>query len=145
MFQNLKLFQSFLYRNFKNYEYCEKIYPVSDWTTKAHKLEHTQDMTRVNVKFQPIIDQTGTYTYNAAEEISNYLKPLCKNKYAVDDTQSFSQELLILSLLKEVKDYVSYDLKSLFTKIEFKRTSRLYLRSNSCAEKVRTNLHEANI
>ena len=33
-----------------------------------------------DLKFRPIIDQTGTVTYNAAKVISYYLKPLCKNK-----------------------------------------------------------------
>ena len=29
------------------------------------------------LKFYPIIDQTGTYTYKAAKVVSRYLKPLC--------------------------------------------------------------------
>ena len=34
-------------------------------TAKMHKFEHQRDMTKENIKFRPIIDQTGTYTYNA--------------------------------------------------------------------------------
>ena len=31
------------------------------------------------IKFWPIIDQTGTYTNSNVQVISQYLKPLCKN------------------------------------------------------------------
>ena len=47
------------------------------------------DSVNINdLKFRPIIDQTGTMTYSAANIISDYLKPLCKNKYAINDTLS---------------------------------------------------------
>ena len=45
-----------------------------------------------DIKFRPIIDQTGTYTYNAAQMISNCLKPVCKNENTINNTQSFSQK-----------------------------------------------------
>ena len=32
------------------------------------------------------MDQAGTYTYNAAQVISNYLKPLCIHEYRIKDT-----------------------------------------------------------
>ena len=38
-------------------------------------------ITVVSLKFRPIIDQTGTFTYNATKVISDYLKTLCKNEY----------------------------------------------------------------
>lgn len=56
-----------------------------------------QQMTLPSNKFWPIIDQTGTYIYNAAQEVSNYLKPLHKNEYTLNDAQIFSQELSTLS------------------------------------------------
>ena len=46
-----------------------------------------------------LIDQTDTYTYNAAQKISNYLKPLRKI-----ENRSFSQKLSTLSPLEENKD-----------------------------------------
>ena len=52
-----------------------------------------QDITGENIKFQQIVDQTDTYTYIAAQVILDCLKPLCKNEYTTNDTQSFSQEL----------------------------------------------------
>ena len=35
-----------------------------------------------------IIDQTGAYTYNAAQIISNHLQPFCRNDYTITDTQN---------------------------------------------------------
>ena len=31
------------------------------------------------IKFWPIIDQTGTYANSTVQVISQYIKPLCKN------------------------------------------------------------------
>ena len=39
----------------------------------------TRYVTKENIQFRLIIDQTGTYTHNAVQVISNYLKPLCEN------------------------------------------------------------------
>ena len=142
--------RKFFYSNFKNYKHYEKMHPVSDWparlygTNKTHKLEHPQDMNRETIKFQPITHQTSTYTYNAAQVISNYLKPLCKNKYIVNGTQSFFQELSTLLHLKN-EGYVSYNVESVFAKVSFTRNNRLYHRSNLCAEKINVRLYEVKI
>ena len=55
--------------------------------------------------------------------ISNYFKPLCKNKHKISDTQSFSQELSTLQPLEEDEKYVSYDVESLFTNFLGKETT----------------------
>ena len=48
------------------------------------------------MKFRPIIAQTGTYTYNAAQVIASYLKPLTEeNPNIIRNTQDFP------TLLKE--------------------------------------------
>ena len=92
--QDLKRFQDFLRRNFKNYEHYSGMYPESNepakmyGTAKTHKFDSTDKIKITKLKFRPIIDQTGTYTYKAAKVISRYLKPLC-NSDAIKDTQSF--------------------------------------------------------
>ena len=58
-------------------------------TAKTHKFETLQNITVANLKFRPIIDQTGMLTYNAAKVIQDYLRPLCKNEYSIYDTQKF--------------------------------------------------------
>ena len=55
-------------------------------TAKTHRFEFLEDITVAKLKFRPIIDQTGTFTYNAAKVISDYLRPLCKNEYSINDT-----------------------------------------------------------
>ena len=80
--KDLKNFQDFLYRNFKDYENYDEMRPVSNQparlydTAKTHKFENVKDITPQNLKCRPIIDQTGTFTYKAAKVISSYLKPL---------------------------------------------------------------------
>ena len=125
---DLKLFQDFLYRNFKYYKDYEKIRPVSDRlarlyaSAKTHKFDNVNDVTLDQLKFRPIMDQTGTYTYNAAQVISNYLKPLCTNEYNIKDTLQLPQPLKNLPPLKDDEEYVSYDVESLFTNIPLKET-----------------------
>ena len=44
-----------------------------------HTFDKIKDITSANIKFRPIIDQTGFYTYDAAQVFSDYLRCLCKN------------------------------------------------------------------
>ena len=60
---------------------------------KTHMFENLEDVSVGNLKFQPIIDQTGTFMYNAAKAISVYWSPLCKNEYSINDTQIFPSVL----------------------------------------------------
>ena len=125
---DLKLFQDFLYRNFKDYKDYEKIRPVSNHparlyaSAKTHKFDKINDVNLDQLKFPPIMDQTGTYTYNPAQVISNYLKPLCTNDYRIKDTLQFPHFLKDLSPLRDDEKYVSYEIKSLFTNIPLKET-----------------------
>ena len=68
------------------------------------------------LKFRPIMDQRGTYTY-ATQAISNYLKALCINEYNIKDTLQFPQLLKSLPPLKDHEEYVSYEVESLFMNI----------------------------
>ena len=72
--------------------------------------------------FAPIIDQTGTYIYNASKVVAKYLRSLSKNKYFIDDTVIFPD---LLKNAEESDDYedVSYDVESLFTCILVKETN----------------------
>ena len=126
--QDLKRFQDFLRRNFKKYEHYSEMYPESNerpkmyGTAKTHKFDKTDNMEITKLKFRPIIDQTGTYTYKAAKVISQYLKPLCDSEYTIKDTQSFANLIKELPPLKEDEEDVSYDIESLFTNIPINDT-----------------------
>lgn len=74
-----------------------------------------------NLKLRPIIDQTGTYIYNASKVVAKYLKPLAKNQFTIIDTLSLP------SLSKSAVNYdeyedVFYDVESLFTSVYVKET-----------------------
>ena len=82
-----------------------------------HKFNNIHEINIEKLKFHPIIDQTGTYSYNAAQVISQYLTPLCKNEFTINDTQSFSADIKNILPLLENEEDVSYDVASLFTNI----------------------------
>ena len=70
-------------------------------TAKTHKFETFVDITVANLKFRSIIDQSGTFTYNAAKVILDHLRPLCKNKYSINDTQKFPTMLSSIPPLQD--------------------------------------------
>ena len=90
-------------------------------TAKTHKFDSYNDITIDNLKLRPIIDQTGTHTHPAAKIISNYLQPLAKNDYVIDNTLKFPDILKNTNNSNEYED-VSYDAESLFTSIPVKET-----------------------
>ena len=132
-FKELSRFQDFLYRNFQNYKGYKDMKPGSNQparlygTAKTHKFETLEDITVANLKFRPIIDQTGTLTYNAAKVISDYLRPLCKNEYSINDTQKFPSMLSSIPPLQDYEEDVSYDVESLFTNIPIQETITISL------------------
>ena len=91
-------------------------------TAKTHKFECLEGITIANLKFRPIIDQTGTFTYNAANVISDYLRPLFKNEYSINDIQKFPNIISSIQPLQEEEEDVSYYVESLFTNIEIEDT-----------------------
>ena len=90
-------------------------------TAKTHKFNNIHEINKEKLKFHHIIDQTETYSYNEAQVISQYLKPLCKNEFTINDTQSFSADIKNIPPLQEDED-VSYDVESLFTNIPINET-----------------------
>ena len=82
-----------------------------------HKCETLEDLTVVTPKVWPIIDQTGTFTYNATKVISDYLIPFCKNGYSIYDTQKFQSMLSSIEPLQDDEEDASHDVELLFTNI----------------------------
>lgn len=58
-------------------------------TVKTHKFDLIDDITLEDLKFFPVIAQTGTYIYNASNVAAKYLKPLSKIKYSIVDILTF--------------------------------------------------------
>ena len=121
--KELSQFQDFLYRNFQDYERYKDMQPDSNQparlygTAKTHKFETLEEITAANLKFQPNIDKTGTFTYNAVKVISDYLRPLCKNEYFINDIKKFPSMLSSIPPLQDDEEDVSYDVESLFINI----------------------------
>ena len=85
-------------------------------TAKTHKFKSIEDISLESLKLRPIIDQTGTYIYNASKVVAKYLSPLPKNEFSITDTLRFP-ELLKNSGNDESYEDVSYNVESLFTSI----------------------------
>ena len=96
--------------------------PVRFFTTaKTHIFNKIEDINIQDLKLRPIIDQTGTYIYNASKVNANYLKPLAKNDFIISGTLSFP-DMLKKAVHSEDYEDLSYDLESLFTNIPVKET-----------------------
>ena len=59
----------FLYKNFYSYEHSNQTARLCR-TAKSHKFENLKDIIIANLKFRPIIRQTGTFKYNATKVMS---------------------------------------------------------------------------
>ena len=126
---DLRKFQVFLRRNFKEkFARYEDMRPVSNQPgsiyagAKTHKFNSSDEINIDNLKFRPIISEIGTYTYNAAKVIAEYLKPLCSNQYKISDTQEFASLIKDQPPLNDEEEYVSYAVDSLFTNIPVAET-----------------------
>ena len=92
-------------------------------TPKTHKFKSPEDTRLESLKFRPIIAQNGTYTYNAAQVIGKYLRPLiASNNYIIKNTKDFPDLLKAQPQLQEDEEFVSYDVESLFTNIPIQET-----------------------
>ena len=88
---------------------------------KTNNFENLNDVIAANLKFRPIINKTGTFTYTA-KVISDYLRPLCKNEYPIDDALKLSNMLSSIPPLQDNEEDVSYDVESLSTNIPIEET-----------------------
>ena len=97
--KDLKHFQDFLYRHFYKTKYYDSMRPVSNQTArffataKTHKFNTIEDINVKDLKLRPIIDQTGTYIYDASKVVAQFLKPLAKN--------NSTKDMLMILLLEE--------------------------------------------
>ena len=106
---------------------------------KTHKFPSVDSVNVNDLMFKSIIDQTGTMTYNAAKVISEYLRTLCENKYAINDTLSFADMIKHLPPLQN-NEHVSYDVVLLFTNIPLDETTDYIIESIYTHKRPTTNL-----
>ena len=132
-----------MYRNFRKYEHYEKMLPKSNQpgqrydTVKTQKFTKIDEITKYNLKFRPIIAQTGTYASNAAQVIAKYLKLLYSgSNYIITNVQEFliflkQQDPLLLD-----EEFVSYDVESLYANVPVHETIDYFLSEIYVKEKL---------
>ena len=103
-------------------------------TAKTHRFDDHSLINLDDLKFRRIIDQSNTYSYNAAKIASDYLQRLAHNDYVIKDTLTFA-EIIKNDVLDPKEEYVSYDVESLFTSIPVKETID-YIITEICDNKV---------
>ena len=92
-------FQDFLYRHFYRTKYYDGMRPVSNQPArflapaKTHKFDTIEDINVKDLKLRPIIDQTGTYIYDASKAVAQFSKPLARNEFTISDTLAFPELL----------------------------------------------------
>ena len=128
---DLQKFNSFLRYHFRKSapELFERMTSTSNQpgqlygTAKTHKFSDISEVSLKTLKFRPIISQVGTYTYNAAQVIGEYLKPLIsENTLLINNTQDFADILKQQPPLGPDEEFVSYDVESLFTNVPIHET-----------------------
>ena len=101
--------RNFLYRHFYKTKYYDGMRPISNQparffaTAKTHKFDTIENINVKGLKLRPIIDQTGTYIYDASKVVAEFLKPLARNKFTISDTLAFPE------LLKNIENSDDYE------------------------------------
>ena len=114
----MEKFQHFVYRSLKNDPKDSDMTPVSNQPArfsaiaKSHKFDVHFLINLDDLKFRPIIDQSNTYSYNAANKVSDYLQPLAHNDYVIKDILTFA-EIIKKDVLNRKEEYASCDIESL--------------------------------
>ena len=97
-----------------------------------HKFRSLEEINIDQLKLRPIVDQTGTYIYNASKVKAKYLKQLAKNEFTKSDILTFPELVKDVSNSNEYED-ISYDVEPLFTSITVEKiiyyiVDRIYVR-----------------
>ena len=109
-------------KNFFNEIEYDKLYPsgsaparICD-TPEMHKFFSSDSFP----KLRPIVSSIGTFNYNLARFLFDFLSPLVPNDYSCKDTFSFASQ--IKNIIFPKKFLVSYNVTSLFTNIPLQET-----------------------
>ena len=76
--KDMKICQNFLYKNFHTCGHYKSIYPYSNQpaklygTAKTQKFNNIREIKNRKFKSRPTASQTGTYSYNEVQSISQY-------------------------------------------------------------------------
>ena len=55
-------------------------------TTKTDKFDTIENINVKDLKLKPVIDQIGTYIYDASKVVAEFLKLIARNEFIISDT-----------------------------------------------------------
>ena len=84
------------------------------FSPKMHKFDTIQDTNVKDLKLRPIIDQTGTYIYDAWKAVAEFLKPLARNEFTISDT--LYSVVFTDIYMSKMEDNVAAPIKPIFYK-----------------------------
>ena len=90
--EDLHNFRTFLGNHFQKSAFYKDIWTDKNMpgrlfcTAKTHKFSDVNEIRVEGLKLRPIIDQSNTFTSNAAKLFANYLKLLQDKEYMLNDT-----------------------------------------------------------
>ncbi|XP_069996772.1 uncharacterized protein [Penaeus vannamei] len=76
---------------------------------------------RPNIPLRPIISSIGTFNYKTAKFLVPLISPLTTNKYTIENSTAFANEITSLGLQQPIT-MASFDVESLFTNVPLLET-----------------------
>ena len=116
-------------KSFSAQEYST-IYPTGSCprkfygTAKVHKLPESKNVDQLPIR--PIIYNIGTATHQLAKYLAKLLFPLSQSQYTVKSTKDFTDKIRNVNVPHGF-DMISFDVKSLFTRILLEETINIAL------------------
>lgn len=134
-------------RNEISEEAFKAMYPKNAKIGRAHgSAKIHKEFTRIP-PLRPIVDTIGSTHYGVGKYISNLLNPLCHNQYHLKDSFDAADKIKAIpsQYFDEGYQFVSFDVKSLFTNVPLDKTIKVILDRTYKEKKISTSLKQRTL
>ena len=123
------------------------IYPRNAKIGRAHGTAKIHKEFDQIPPLRPIVDTIGSTHYGIGKFLSEVLNPLTRNNYNLKDSFSAADKINAIPkhLLSEGYQFVSFDVKSLFTNVPLKRTVNIILDRIYNKKVINTSLRKSTL
>ena len=123
------------------------MYPKNAKIGRAHgSAKVHKNFTRIP-PLRPIVDTIGSTHYGVGKYISNLLNPLCLNQYHLKDSFEAADKIKDIpsQYFDEGYQFVSFDVKSLFTNVPLDKTIKVIMDRIYKEKKISTSLKQRTL